>query len=179
VTQRPRKYGIHATLKAPFTLAHGVSAAQLCATAAKFAQTQAPVPAGPLHLTYQNGFVALRPRAAPFALNELESSAVRLFDPASAPLTEQQLARRRQARLSTRQDQYLRDWGYPYVFEEFNFHITLTGRVGVSVGAHIKDKLAPQVTAVVQDPLMIDAISLMGEDAEGFFHQIERFPLKG
>jgi len=38
-----------------------------------------------------------------------------------------ELARRRTLRLTAEQDAMLARWGYPYVLEDFRFHMTLTG----------------------------------------------------
>jgi len=43
--------------------------------------------------------------------------------------TEQELAAYRQSKLTVHQEQMLEHWGYPYVLEEFRFHMTLTDRI--------------------------------------------------
>jgi hypothetical protein len=45
------------------------------------------------------------------------------------PASETERNRRLAAGLSPRQTNHLDRWGYPYAFEEFRFHMTLTGRV--------------------------------------------------
>ena len=51
------------------------------------------------------------------------------LDHLRAPLTEQEIARRRRAPLTPQQDAMLLRWGYPYVFETWFFHMTLTRRL--------------------------------------------------
>jgi putative phosphonate metabolism protein len=128
LTAEPRRYGFHGTLKPPFHLADGCDEGQLIMALERFAATRKP-----LRLALQPGaigtFLALRPAAAVPELDALAADCLRDFDRFRAPPSEQELARRRASGLSERQERYLRDWGYPYVLEEFRLHFTLTGRV--------------------------------------------------
>ena len=45
------------------------------------------------------------------------------------PLTKEELAIRRSKGLTPSQDKNLIKWGYPYVFSEFRFHMTLTAKI--------------------------------------------------
>lgn len=179
LTATPQKYGLHGTLKAPFVLAADVD--EICAALAaeSFASTHAPVDAGPFSVRYENGFIALRPDSDPPALRAFASEVVRDFDDLRAPLSDEDIARRRKTRLSPRQDQQMMVWGYPFIFEDFHFHLTLTGRLPAQTAAQVIDALQPTVAAVMPARLSIDAITLMGEDAEGMFHQIHRYALTG
>lgn len=51
-------------------------------------------------------------------------------------------------------------WGYPYVFEEFRFHITLTGRLPLPEQAHVLDVLAPIVHELNREPLMLNGLAV-------------------
>ncbi|HEY2052144.1 MAG TPA: DUF1045 domain-containing protein [Caulobacteraceae bacterium] len=126
VTDDPRGYGFHATLKAPFELAPGAAEAELLEFAAGFARRQAPFEAtlAPKRLMR---FIALQLAAPTPQMHALHAACVRDFDPFRAPLSDFDLARRRKARLTPEQDERLVAWGYPYVFEDFRFHMTLTG----------------------------------------------------
>jgi hypothetical protein len=94
-----------------------------------------------------------------------------------APPSEVELARRRQSRLSPAQEQHLRDWGYPYLMDQFRFHMTLTGRLSreheVKVRACAQSYFAPHL----HKPITIDSLTLVGQDGNGMFRQIERFRL--
>jgi hypothetical protein len=57
----------------------------------------------------------------------LAQDAVADFDKFRAPLTEAERSRRFAGRLTARQIANLDKWGYPHVFEDFRFHMTLTG----------------------------------------------------
>ncbi|MEQ6203766.1 DUF1045 domain-containing protein [Sulfitobacter sp. HNIBRBA2951] len=179
LTARPRKYGLHGTLKAPFRLADGATQADLRAAVAAFAKARPPVPIGPLSVVHQNGFVALRPAPPQPRLSDFASDTVRELDRFRAPLTEDDIARRRKSRLSPRQDAQMLEWGYPFVFEDFHFHLTLTGRVSADHAPPIIAHLSAALLPIVPAPYAVDTVSLMGEDAQGLFHLLDRFDLAG
>jgi len=146
LTDEPRRYGFHATLKAPFRLAEGAEEAELVSVLNAFAHRQASFFLPRLEVSAvgsrksDGGFVALtEPEPTP-ALLGLERATVMAFEPFRAPLTEREIARRRSVGLSDRQSAQLTAFGYPHVFDDFGFHLTLTGRVpgpdlGRAVGA--------------------------------------------
>ena len=177
LTRRPRKYGLHATLKAPFRLHAGTDEASLRNAVDAFATQHRAVEISKLTLSYRNGFIALRPAEDSPALNQLATDAVQIFDPYRAALTQDEITRRRKARLTPRQDKQMFDWGYPFVFVDFNFHITLTGRVAPKDSAPILSRLGQQVESVLNAPYSVGSISLMGEDADGMFHVLHNAPL--
>ena len=129
LTSDPRKYGFHATLKAPFALAPGKSEGELTAACADFARTPRPIPVIAPVVRSISGFIAVVPAEPSDELEQLAADCVRAFDPFRAPLTPEDRARRKPERLTPRQRAYLDRWGYPYVMEEFRFHMTLTGRL--------------------------------------------------
>ena len=125
MTAAPRRYGFHATLKAPFRLADGVTPRDLEDTLAALAAGLRPVPLGPLAPTMFDGWVALTaPHAGP-ALGELAAAAVVDLDRLRAPLGAADLARRRPETLDPRGRELLQAYGYPQVLERFRFHLTL------------------------------------------------------
>ena len=147
LTADPRQYGFHGTLKPPFHLAEGCDEGQLIMTLERFAAARKPLRV-PLKMAALGSFLALRPAASSPELDALAADCVRDFDLFRAPPSEQELARRRAAGLSERQEQYLRDWGYPYVLDEFRMHFTLTGRIRDEderdrVLAHLTEQTAP------------------------------------
>ncbi|MDO6729385.1 DUF1045 domain-containing protein [Marinovum sp. 2_MG-2023] len=183
LTERPRKYGAHATLKPPFHLATGPDAQDaeaLEAAVAAFAATRAPVALDGLAITRIGSFLALTPVGDTAALSDLAADCVRHFDDFRAPPNADELARRRQTRLSPTQESNLAAWGYPYVMDDFRFHITLTGPLRRdeidATTAALTTHLTPHLTA----PFQIDALSLLGGDREtGRFHMIRRAQLTG
>ncbi|MDB0565390.1 DUF1045 domain-containing protein [Ralstonia solanacearum] len=131
-TEAPRLYGLHATFKPPFRLAAGQTAAALDAELQRFAAQQGTFTIEPV-IEPLRGFLAWRLRhgdPARDALHRLADACVREFDAFRLTAPAAELARRRQAGLSDAQERHLQCWGYPYVFDTFTFHITLTGRLG-------------------------------------------------
>ena len=178
-TKTPRKYGIHGTLKAPFHLIKGATVEELGAEVESFAKAQRPVALARLALRHEHGFVALHPDGDVVDLLALASNIVRAFDSFRAPLTKADIVRRRQSNLTKRQDQQLLDWGYPYIFGDFHFHLTLSGRLGAREGKALMSALTPMVAPILPRPMVIDAITLVGQDREGMFQQIHRYALTG
>src|ERR1700761_478085 len=129
LTHDPRKYGFHATLKAPLPLAESKSEAELVAACEAFAQAPRPIPVIKPVVNAIGDFIAIVPAERSAELDQLAADSVREFDSFRAPLTPEDRARRNPSRLTPRQCDYLDRWGYPYVMEEFRFHMTLTGRL--------------------------------------------------
>lgn len=130
--REPRVYGFHATLKAPFRLADGLEEADLASALDAFAAGRLAVPLGELAVREIGSFIALVPKAACPLLEQLAQACVREFDSFRAPMSEPERKRRLAAHLSARQIAHLDRWGYPYVFEDFRFHMTLTGSLAAA-----------------------------------------------
>lgn len=178
LTRTARRYGFHATLKAPFRLAPDSDEALLLADLEQLAGAVAPVrlPGG-LRLAELDGFPALVPAEASPALRDLAARVVRDLDRHRAPLTAEDRARRQPERLSQPQQNLLDRWGYPWVMGQFRFHITLGARLPRREARAVIAALAPHLAPLLPDPHPVDALTLAGEDAEGRFHQIARLPL--
>ena len=126
MTSEPRKYGFHATLKAPFHLAAGFDEAMLIFAVRHFAGITTKVLCGSLRVGSVGPFLALIPDGDERALNQLAFAIVEHFEPFRAPLSDEDRARRLASPLTLKQVQYLERFGYPYVNDEFRFHMTLT-----------------------------------------------------
>jgi 2'-5' RNA ligase len=128
MSEAARKYGFHATLKAPFELADGFDEAALCQAVAELAAQLEPVDAQRFEITASDHFVSLRPFPRDHAgLGALAQTCVETLDRFRAPLTAADRARRRPDALTARQRENLDRWGYPFVASDFAFHMTLTG----------------------------------------------------
>lgn len=125
--REPRIYGFHATLKAPFRLAEGASEAGLEEALLAFAADQPAVLLGELAVREIGAFIALVPKTQRPPLDRLAQACVRDLDHFRAPMGGEERARRLTSSLTPRQIEHLDRWGYPYVFEDFRFHMTLTG----------------------------------------------------
>lgn len=181
LTEEPRRYGFHATLKAPFRLDAGRSADELEAAAAELAAGVAPFDLGPLRVSCLGaggGFVALTPLNAPPALRELEARALRELDRFRAPATDEDIARRRPESLTARQREHLAAWGYPYVLDEFRLHFTLSG--ATPDPQPLAEALAQAFAqAVPARDYRVEDLALFVQEAGGDFRVRRRFPLNG
>jgi hypothetical protein len=174
----PARYGFHATLKAPFSLAQGFAEPDLVSAAAAVAGRLPPTPIGALEVAAMNRFVVLLPhdRQAGAAL---AAEIVSAFEPLRAPLSEAERARRLGSPLSARQIALLDRWGYPYVMDEFRFHMTLAGPLERELLAPACDALR-RLYADVLDSLVIDAISIFKQESRSrSFVQLVRLRLSG
>jgi putative phosphonate metabolism protein len=179
LTQDPRKYGFHATLKAPIALADGKVEAQLASACKSFADLVRPVPVIHPVVDSISGFIAMIPAEPSAELELLAADTTKAFDSFRAPLTPEDRARRNPDRLTQRQRDYLEQWGYPYVFEEFRFHMTLTGRLPTERREQVVAMLRERFTATGVGPLAIDAISLCRQEMPNArFRIIGRWPLQ-
>lgn len=178
LTSEPRRYGFHATLKAPFHLASGHSEAELEARVAAFASKHSAVSLGHLHVTCLSHFIALVPRAPPCTLAALAADCVTQFDAFRAPLSVQDRARRLSANLSERQMQLLDAWGYPHVLDAFRFHMTLTGKVDDETRRILQEELAA-LYAMIDAPVVIDGLTLACQPTrDSPFHVKAHVPLR-
>jgi putative phosphonate metabolism protein len=176
----PARYGFHGTLMAPFELAPGQTAGALTAALAAFARRRAPVSLGRLKVAPIGGFTALVPAGPQDAVGALAGDCLTAFDGFRAPPTPQDRARRLAAGLSPRQIALLDRWGYPYVLEEFRFHMTLTGRLPPDEQARWQAALAAAFAPLADEPVEIDAVSLLRQDERAArFCVIARQPLHG
>jgi hypothetical protein len=178
VTADARGYGFHATLKPPFRVGGDIRAALQAAQ--NFAARTAPFVLPPLQITDLDGFLALRESAPCPALHALADGAVAALDPHRAPATEAEIARRKPEKLSLRQREYLAAWGYPYVFAEWRFHMTLTRRLTPAEKAIILPAVnealgdAPAIARTASD------ICIFAQAAPGApFTILERLKLRG
>jgi putative phosphonate metabolism protein len=165
LTQEPRRYGFHATLKAPFHLAGGIDEAELVEAFHTFCRSNAVAAVFAPVVAVIEGFVAIVPLASEPAVERLAAACVTAFDRFRAPLNAHDRARRLAAGLSERQAQNFERWGYPYVFEDFRLHLTLTGRLPVERQATVLPFLREQFAAVRgAGAARIDAIALLRQD---------------
>lgn len=179
LTGDPRRYGFHATLKAPFRLAPGQTEAALLAAAEAVAQGHSAFTAPALVLSDLAGFRALVLGAPSPAMAALERDCVATLEPLRAPLTAAERARRRPERLTDRQRRLLDTVGYPYSLAEFRFHLTLTQRLTSDQAVLIDPVLTRVTEPVCGCPWPVDAISVFRQDGDGApFLQQARLPLQ-
>lgn len=168
ITAEPRRYGFHATLKAPFHLRGGRNVADLLAQMQALAASLKPVPLGPLQVATLGNFVALLPVAAPDQLSALAARCVTALDALRAPLSTAELARRLSAQLDAREQELLQLYGYPYVLERFRFHFSLSGPLAAPDAQRVMQAvLEPVAQLNATAPLLLDRLCLFVETAPG------------
>ena len=178
ITAAPRRYGFHATMKAPFALDAQRSEAELVTGFVRFCAAQRPLDLE-LRLDSIGGFLALVPAGPALALEALAAACVRDLDPFRAPLTQEDRARRRPERLAARELEHLERWGYPHVMELFHYHMTLTDRLAEAEHDGVQRILARHLTPLLDRPCRIDDLVLLQEpDPGSAFRVVIRAPLK-
>src|SRR5262249_23493027 len=136
-------------------LLEGWSESDLVDAAAEFARRRMPVTVPSLKLAALGTFLALRPADPSQALDSLASECVVWFERFRAPLTEAEVSRRRLGSLSPAQDEFLVRWGYPFVFGEFRFHMTLTRSLDAELQTRVTAALAPKLAELARERLEV------------------------
>ncbi len=180
LTQSAGRYGFHATIKSPMALAEGMDEAQLRAALADFASRTAPIDLGLLRLADLHGFLALVPEAPSDALQDFAAHVVEHFEPFRMPLDARQHAARASKGLSERQLELLDAYGYPYVFDEFRFHMTLTDQLEAEDRDELQQAAQTWFGPILGERVLLDRLVLYHEAKSGaLFRRVGDFPLKG
>jgi putative phosphonate metabolism protein len=178
-TGAPSRYGFHATLRAPFRLRPEIEEARLVAECAALAARLEPVKLTNLRVGIVEGFLALICEPDP-ALTALAQAVVEASEPLRAPLSEKEMARRLKAPLSERQIELLNAYGYPYVAEQFLFHMTLSEKLAPEATAEIVRAAETWFAPVLEDAAVLDRLVLYVEpDPERDFRRLDDFVLGG
>jgi putative phosphonate metabolism protein len=178
LTRDPRKYGFHATLKAPLSLVPGKTETELLAACEAFANAPRTVPVIRPVVDSISGFIAVVPAEPSTELARLASDCTSEFDSFRAPLTPEDRTRRDPSALTERQCGHLDRWGYPYVMEDFRFHMTLTGRLDAARREPILRMLRISFSAIGIKTLAIDGIALFRQDdADSRFRIVSHWKL--
>jgi putative phosphonate metabolism protein len=176
----PARYGFHGTLKAPFHLHHRIDEASLFDAFDEFCAETSSFEIPEVVIGQLGPFFALVPgKEAHAGVNALAEACVRTFEPFRAPLSAADIARRKPETLPERQRQYLTEWGYPYVFEEFRFHMTLTGAVAEADRGDVRSRLEMHFGSFAEKSLAISHLALFIEPERGAPFNVQRIrPLK-
>ena len=173
LTNEPRRYGFHATLKAPFPLRAPHTEAELIEALHKFARRRDPVCIAKPAVRLLDGFIAIVPSEPAPALDALAASCTISFDPYRAPMSAQERDRRMAVGLSIRQIENLDRWGYPYVLSDFRFHMTLTGKVEApwrETALALLTSCVPQMGG--DRPSPVDRLALVKQDSPQAFFKV-------
>lgn len=177
LTQSANRYGFHATIKSPMALADSATEAALRDALSRFVTEHRPVDLGKPRLASLDGFLALLVDENE-ALQDFAAHVVESFDDFRAPMSIKDRVARASRGLSERQLELLDAYGYPYVFEEFRFHMTLTDRLGADDAADIAQAASTWFGPVLDEPILLDRLSLFHEPEAGKpFRRVADFKL--
>lgn len=179
VTAEPRRYGFHATLKAPFELANGRNEGALRAFARNYVAGRPPVRLAGLSINALGRFIALTPSEPSEELQRFAFDIVQAFEPFRAPLSEADLARRLQSPLTPAHRAYLEAYGYPYVDDAFRFHMTLTGSLAAEQVDGVKASLIwAYAEAALGGAITIDRVAIFKQESRSSrFVLLDSIPL--
>ena len=176
-TASPRRYGCHATIKAPFRLRGGASAADLSTALADFCAHRRHARGGRLRLRRLSHYLTLTLADDRAEIEWLADECVTHFDSFRSPLSEADRARRPRD-LAPLARQHLEQFGYPGIFSRFLFHITLAGPLEAVELARVEAALAPAVEPYTREPFSIEDLCLCGDPGQGgLFKVLSRHPL--
>ena len=168
ITSAPRRYGFHATVKAPFHLSANHTIDDLRVRLTSLASTLKPVALGPLQAVLLGDFVALTPLTPPPELGTLAATCVTQLDDLRAPLTPADLARRQSVPLDAREQALLLQYGYPHVLERYQLHFSLSGPVAPETAQRVLQAVVEPVAQLnLMAPLVLDRLCLFVEPAPG------------
>jgi putative phosphonate metabolism protein len=166
LTAAARRYGFHGTLKPPFRLRDGRTPDELEHAIAGLAARQQAF-RFQVRLAPLSGFLAWLPASGSDAIEAVASACVRELDDFREPLSEAELRRRLVADLSRNQEALLRRWGYPYVLEEFRFHLTLTDATTGAEAQSLLAGLEAGAAGHAREAIPFDALCLFIEPEPG------------
>jgi hypothetical protein len=179
LTRTPRLYGWHATLKAPFELNSNTRLEELRTAFKKLAYNTLSAFHLPLKLVELGDFLALVPSQHSPDLQKFAEQCVRELHSFALPLSESELQRRTRADLTDRQKELLGEWAYPFVMEQFQFHLTLSGslqNVEHQVKENLKTAAQSWFAPLLENGLIIDSVTWFTQDQKnGDFRWVERF----
>lgn len=178
-TTSPRRYGFHATLKPPFRLAEGMALEDLQLALRKFAASHQSFEAPSLCVAPLGRFLALILTEPSDTFSELAADSVSEFERFRAPATEEELSQRLRDSLSAREREHVLRWGYPYVFDTWKFHMSLTGSLPPESLPPLALRLRERFAQVSEQPLLVDSVCIFHEPFPGApFRLVDRADLR-
>lgn len=142
------------------------------------ASSMGPVMISSLGVGAIGRFVALVPAEPCPDLEVLSSECVTRLDHLRRPADPDDVARRRAVGLTARQSELLERWGYPYVLDEFRFHITLSRELDPDQRDRVVAQARRWFGALDGDPFLVGHLCVFEERSPGDdFVERARFPL--
>lgn len=173
--KKPAHYGFHATIKAPFALAAGTTPEELLQELADLCKMQSAISLKGLAPIRTCRYDALAFEQQPPALPTLAAECVTRFEKYRAPLCDADIQRRNPDALSESELASLHRYGYPYVLDDFNFHMTLSGQNNHQDNTYI-EWLQELYQAMVTQPPTLDRLCVFHQpDRQSPFIRIKKF----
>lgn len=180
VTTSARRYGFHATIKPPIVLSGGRDVQGLQSALAEFAASAAPVSIGQLVVRPIEGFLAIVPQVQSSELSDFAQHVVETFDAFRAPPSAAERERRLRSNLTPRQIELMDRFGYPYVMEQFRFHMTIADRLDDAERAVVQTAADAWFAPVLSEPVVLDRLALYHEpDVGAAFVRLDDYMLEG
>jgi len=180
ITSAPAHYGFHATLKPPFALKAGRTVDELRESLRSFSASRQSFRIPALRVGNLGRFIAVILSEPSPSFQCLADDSVRALDSFRSPPSDEELSRRRTAKLTHRQDELLCRWGYPYLFDQWQFHMTLTGPLELTERQDVQEVLGNMLRPSLDSAEIINSICMFQQDnrAEPFC-LAERFSFTG
>ena len=175
--EQPAKYGFHATLKAPFRLKRNVKTKNFYDVISHIAAQHSRFKIKGLKIVYSKKFTFITSRKPNKLLINLENDLVKHLDTFRAELNKTEIKKRIPDSLTFKQNKYLKEWGYPFVFDQFKFHMTLMNQNNNKLSNKQKLELEKLIYKTSNNVIEFNEISLLGENKNGHFEEIKRFKL--
>ena len=175
--EEPAKYGFHATLKAPFRLKRNVKTKNFYDVISHIAAQHSRFKIKGLKIVYSKKFTFITSRKPNKLLINLENDLVKHLDTFRAELNKTEIKKRIPDSLTFKQNKYLKEWGYPFVFDQFKFHMTLMNQNNNKLSNKQKLELEKLIYKTSNNVIEFNEISLLGENKNGYFEEIKRFKL--
>jgi hypothetical protein len=172
----PARYGLHATLKAPFPLREDASEAELQHALDTFCATRCAPSGGAFIPASFQGFFGLVLSRRTADIDWLAAECVTRFDAFRAPGGRSGVPP--DGELSAQEEAFVEEFGYPYVLSAFQFHVTLAGPLSEAELNEVAAKLAPHLAPFLTATAVIDGLTLLGERDSGLFEIVSRHPFR-
>jgi hypothetical protein len=167
----PRRYGFHATLKPPMQLTGTLD--QFLRDVEGFCRKLRPFAMPRLDVTLLGRFIALCPTSDATELHALADACVALLDAHRRPEDAAAQARRAAGRTKSEQQNIAR-WGYPFVMDDWRFHMTLSSPTADEQLVEAAKRHFAEALAL---PRRVASVAVFAEHVAGEpFRLLERIP---
>ncbi len=170
----PKQYGFHGTIKAPFKLKNEYTYNDLENKVREISKQIHSFYFDQLIIKKLGNFIGLIPTNN-LKVNAVSNKFVEELDYLRDELSESEIKKRKPHKLTSNQKQMLFKWGYPYVFDEFKFHLTLTSKLNVVEIDDVLRSLQNILKQVNLNKISFNNICIFGQKSDEKFYFVQRF----